>query len=137
MASAHHTTDRSTRHASDSTASQQPSKPNASNQTVANATVQLFEQANDDSDELLLQYDVVDPEPVHRANHARAAVDTPITVHVFGAVRVEGATRPLTDIETELVTLPRHPRTPSRRRHRPDRALARADRVTEAVVEPR
>ena len=63
MEPAHHTTGRSTRHASDSTASQQPSKPNASNQTAANAAVQLFEQANDDSDELLLQYDLVDPEP--------------------------------------------------------------------------
>ncbi|HEY3673049.1 MAG TPA: LysM peptidoglycan-binding domain-containing protein [Acidimicrobiia bacterium] len=69
--------------------------------TVANATVQLFEQANDDSDELLVQYDVVDPAP--RTDEQLPAVDAPISVHVFGAVHVVGATRPLTDIETELV----------------------------------
>jgi DNA-binding SARP family transcriptional activator len=68
---------------------------------VANATVQLFDQTNNDSDELLLQYDIVDPAPL--AEEQLPAVDAPITVQVFGAVHVVGTTRPLTHLETELV----------------------------------
>jgi DNA-binding SARP family transcriptional activator len=72
-------------------------------QTVADATVQLLEQADDDTDELLLQYDAIDPERAPE-NPAQVVTDAPITVHLYGTVHVDGATRPLTDIETELVT---------------------------------
>jgi DNA-binding SARP family transcriptional activator len=70
--------------------------------SVANATVQLFAHADDDTDELLLQFDRVDArtgaeEPVPDA------VDAAIVVHVFGDVRVDGAMRALTDTENELV----------------------------------
>jgi hypothetical protein len=71
--------------------------------TIADATVELFEQTEDDTDELILQYDVVDRERPPEGP-ARAPVDAPIIVHVYGDLRVEGATRPLTDLETELVT---------------------------------
>jgi DNA-binding SARP family transcriptional activator len=70
---------------------------------VADATVQLFEQTDDDTDELLIQYDAVDPERASE-NPAHVVADAPITVYVYGTVHVDGATRPLTDLETELVT---------------------------------
>jgi DNA-binding SARP family transcriptional activator/LysM repeat protein len=72
-------------------------------QTAADATVRLFEQTDDDTDELLVQYDAVDPEPAPE-NPVLVTPDAPITVHVYGPVHVDGATRPLTDLETELVT---------------------------------
>jgi DNA-binding SARP family transcriptional activator/LysM repeat protein len=71
--------------------------------TVADATVQLFEQTDDDTDEPLIQYDAVDAAPPPEEGPAPAVVDAPITVHVCGPVYVDGATRPLTDLETELV----------------------------------
>jgi DNA-binding SARP family transcriptional activator len=70
---------------------------------VANVTVQLFEQADDDTDEPLLQYDCIDAK-ARTEEPVPAAIDAQITVHVLGAVRIDGATRPLTDTETELVT---------------------------------
>jgi DNA-binding SARP family transcriptional activator len=73
-------------------------------QTVADATIQLLEQADDDTDELLVQYDAaVDPE-VAPERPTQVTPDAQITVYVYGAVHVDGATRPLTDLETELVT---------------------------------
>jgi DNA-binding SARP family transcriptional activator/LysM repeat protein len=72
-------------------------------QAVADATIQLLELADDDTDELLIQHDDVDPERAPE-RPAPLAPEAPITVHVYGAVHVDGATRPLTDLETELVT---------------------------------
>jgi DNA-binding SARP family transcriptional activator len=71
-------------------------------QKVADATVQLFEQADDDTDERLLQCDSVGPD-VLAEGPGPSCFKAPITVHLLGAVRVEGATRPLTATETELV----------------------------------
>jgi DNA-binding SARP family transcriptional activator len=72
-------------------------------QTVADATVQLLEQTDEDTDELLIQYDTVDPELAPERS-TQVTPNAPITVYVYGTVHVDGATRPLTDLETELVT---------------------------------
>src|SRR5262249_43254088 len=69
---------------------------------VAKATIQLFEQTLEDSTDLLLGDSVNEREP-DSLEPALTDVEPEITVHLLGAVHVEGATRPLTDLETELV----------------------------------
>jgi DNA-binding SARP family transcriptional activator len=72
--------------------------------TVAATVVQLFEQTNDDTNKLLIRYDAATKSEPSSANSEPERVEASITVHVYGVVRVDGATRRLTDLETELVT---------------------------------
>jgi DNA-binding SARP family transcriptional activator len=70
---------------------------------AANATVQLFEQTLEDSATLLLEEGNAFDQVPQIDEAVPADVEPEITVHLLGPVGVDGATRPLTDLETELV----------------------------------